>query len=49
MADNDKTNLDKERIEAFFKSPLGFWTVIVVIGAIVLWAIGGSVVQMIWH
>jgi len=38
MSDN-KQNFDQERIEAFLKSPAGFWTCVGVVGAIALGAI----------
>jgi hypothetical protein len=42
MATNDKHDLDNEKIEAFFKSPVGFWISVSVVAAI---ALGGIVLS----
>lgn len=40
---SEKENLDFQRAEAFMKSPAGFWTVIVILGAVV----AGIIVQTV--
>jgi hypothetical protein len=43
----EKENLDFAKAEAFFKSPAGFWTVIVLIGTIAVWAVVSSVINLV--
>lgn len=47
MCMSEKENLDFQRAEAFMKSPAGFWTVVVILGAIVLGIIVQNVMRFI--
>jgi hypothetical protein len=42
MATNDKHDLDNDKIEAFFKSPVGFWISVSAVGLI---ALGGIILS----
>ena len=41
---NQKQNLEHDKVEAFFKSPLGFWVSVAIGAGIVLGSIGITVV-----
>jgi hypothetical protein len=44
---SDKRNVDREKAEAFFSSPAGFWTVVVLIAGIVLWVVVETIIRLV--
>jgi hypothetical protein len=45
----DNRNQDREKIDAFFKSRAGFWTVVVVVAGIAIWAVVSTIIGMFHH